>query len=251
MRRKFVIGNWKMNKSLSEGVMLAKEVKMLLQDQPLKCEVVLATPFIHLATVAEVLGCGNVQLGAQNCSDKESGAFTGEVSVSMIKSTGANYVIIGHSERRQYFLETSEILKEKITLALKNELTPVLCVGEKLDEREAGIHFSVVATQLKEALSGFSPNDFSKVIIAYEPVWAIGTGKTATVEQAQEMHKNIRKAIALKFNADIADKTTILYGGSCNPTNAKDLFAAPDIDGGLIGGASLNAQDFACIVESI
>jgi triosephosphate isomerase len=250
MRKNIVAGNWKMNKTLEEGVALAKEVNEALKGANLKCDVVLGTPFIHLASVAALVDGGKIAVAAQNCSDKESGAYTGEVSAAMVKSTGANYVILGHSERRAYYGETSEILKVKTELALKNGLKPIFCIGEVLEERENNIFFEVVKSQIVESLFELSPEDFSKVVLAYEPVWAIGTGKTATPAQAQEMHAFIRKTIAEKYGNAIADNTTILYGGSANPGNAKELFSNPDVDGGLIGGASLKVADFKAIIDA-
>ncbi|MDD4637500.1 MAG: triose-phosphate isomerase, partial [Bacteroidales bacterium] len=180
MRKNIVAGNWKMNKTLQEGIALAKDLNEALKQKTVNCDVVICTPFIHLASVAAEIDQTKLGLGAENCADKKSGAYTGEVSAAMVASTGAKYVILGHSERRQYYGETSEILKEKVTLALENNLTPIFCIGEVLAEREAGKHFEVVNTQLKEALFGLSAEDFSKIVIAYEPVWAIGTGKTAS-----------------------------------------------------------------------
>jgi triosephosphate isomerase (TIM) len=248
MRKKIVAGNWKMNTTLQEGVELAKAVNGLVKEN--EVVVVLCTPFIHLTEVKKVITKKNLFLGAQNCADQKSGAYTGEVAASMVKSTGATHVILGHSERRAYYGETNATLSVKVKLALENELTPIFCIGEVLEEREAGKHFEVVKTQLNEGLFGLSADDFSKIIIAYEPVWAIGTGKTATGEQAQEIHKVIREHIASKYGAKIADDTSILYGGSCKASNAGELFANPDVDGGLIGGASLKAEDFLGIINA-
>ncbi len=250
MRKNIVAGNWKMNKTLEEGIALAKEVNESLKGAELKCDVVLGTPFIHLAGVAAVVDKNKLAVSAQNCADKESGAYTGEVSAAMVKSTGASYVILGHSERRAYYGETPEILKEKVLLALKNDLKPIFCIGEVLEEHEKNIHFDVVKSQIVESLFDLSAQDFSKIVLAYEPVWAIGTGKTATPAQAQEMHAFIRKTVAEKYGNEIADDTTILYGGSANPGNAKELFSNPDVDGGLIGGVSLKAGDFRAIIDS-
>ena len=248
MRKKIVAGNWKMNNTLQEGLNLAKELEQALIGKNVNCEVVICTPFIHLASIAgEIEAIG---LGAQNCADKVSGAYTGEVSAAMIASTGAHYVIIGHSERRAYYGETNAILKEKVMLALAYRLTPIFCIGEVLAEREAGIQNKVVETQIRESLFHLSADDFSKVVIAYEPVWAIGTGVTATSDQAQEMHRFIRQTIAGKYGSAVADGISILYGGSCNAGNAKELFANPDVDGGLIGGASLSVDKFLPIVEA-
>ena len=250
MRKKIVAGNWKMNTTVPEGVELAKAVAAKSAEVPANVGLIVAPPFTHLASVAEALKGSKVELSAQNCADKEKGAFTGEISVSMLNSVGCQYTILGHSERRQYYGETDEKLVEKTKLALAAGLKVILCVGENLDEREAGKHFDVVAGQTKAVLYNFSAEDMANVVIAYEPVWAIGTGKTATAEQAEEIHACIRKVLADKFGAKVADEMTILYGGSCKPSNAKELFAQPDIDGGLIGGAALKADDFIQIALS-
>ncbi len=250
MRKNIVAGNWKMNKTLGEGIALSKEVNDAVAGKSLKCDVVLGTPFIHLASVCSAIDTNKVGVAAQNCADKVSGAYTGEVSAVMVASTGAKYVILGHSERRAYYGETDAILKEKVKLALENKLTPIFCIGEVLAERESNKHFDVVKSQLENALFDFSAADFGKLVLAYEPVWAIGTGKTATSEQAQEMHAFIRKTISEKYGADVANNCSILYGGSCNASNAKELFSNPDVDGGLIGGASLKAEDFMQIVTA-
>ena len=250
MRKKIVAGNWKMNKNLQEGVALAKELNtMLVADKP-ACDVVICTPFIHLASVAAELDANVIGLGAENCADKVSGAYTGEVSAEMVKSTGANYVILGHSERRAYYHETAEILKEKVNLALANGLKVIFCIGEVLEERESGKQNEVVKAQLEGSLFELTQEEFANVILAYEPVWAIGTGKTATAEQAQDMHAFIRNVIAEKFGAEAAENVSILYGGSCKPSNAKEIFAKPDVDGGLIGGAALKAADFKGIIDA-
>lgn len=250
MRKKIVAGNWKMNKNLQEGIELVKEIGTALEADKPACDVIVCTPFIHLASVTPLVNPSLVGIGAENCADKESGAYTGEVSASMIASTGAKYCIIGHSERRAYYHETNEILKEKVILALANGLTPIFCVGEVKDERVAGIQNQVVGSQLEGSLFNLSAEDFGKVIIAYEPVWAIGTGLTATADQAEEMHAFIRSTIAGKYGKDVAENCSILYGGSCKPSNAKELFANPDVDGGLIGGASLKAADFKGIIDA-
>lgn len=250
MRKKIVAGNWKMNTTLGEGVGLAKDVNEALKKAPPKCDVVICVPFTHLAPVAGVIDANILGLGAENCADHVKGAYTGEISAEMVASTGATYVILGHSERRQYYGETSEILKEKVALALANNLTPIFCIGEVLDQRENGSYLDVVKTQIEEALFNLSAEDFSKIILAYEPVWAIGTGKTATDDQAQEMHAHIRAVIAAKYGKEVAENTSILYGGSCKPSNAQALFAKPDVDGGLIGGAALDAQSFMGIVNA-
>ncbi|GBU06705.1 triosephosphate isomerase [Bacteroidales bacterium] len=250
MRKNIVAGNWKMNTTLTEGLALAKELKAALQGKDIKCDVVLGTPFTHLASVASELKSTKIGVSAQNCANKESGAYTGEISVAMIASTGAQYVILGHSERRAYYGETNAILKEKVVLALSQGLKPIFCIGEVLEEREAGKHFSVVEAQLSEALFDLSSADFSKLVIAYEPVWAIGTGKTASSDQAQEIHAHIRKTLAAKYGEAVAQNTSILYGGSCNASNAKELFANADVDGGLIGGAALAVDKFLPIIEA-
>lgn len=250
MRKNIVAGNWKMNKNLQEGVALATELKNVLAGQTLKCEVIIGTPFIHLATVTELLKGSVIKVSAENCADKESGAYTGEVSAAMVKSTGAEYCILGHSERRAYYHEDFAILKEKVQLALANELKPIFCIGEVKEEREAGKQNDVVKAQLEGSVFSLSAADFSKIVLAYEPVWAIGTGLTATSDQAQEIHAYIRGLIAAKYGKEIAENTTILYGGSCNAKNAAELFAKPDVDGGLIGGASLKAPDFKAIIDA-
>ena len=240
-----------MNTTVPEGVQLAKDVVAKAAEcLPANVELVVAPPFTHLFPVAEVLKGSKVHLSAQNCADHVKGAYTGEVAVDMLTSVGCEYTILGHSERRQYYGETDEKLVEKTKLALEAGLKVILCVGENLDEREAGKHFDVVTAQTKNVLYNFSAEDMAKVVIAYEPVWAIGTGKTATAEQAQEIHACIRSVVAEKFGAKVADDMTILYGGSCKPSNAKELFAQKDIDGGLIGGAALKAEDFLGIATS-
>lgn len=249
MRKNIVAGNWKMNTTVQEGISLAQEVDKLLQNADVKCDVVICVPFTHLVAVNNVIDQNKLGLGAENCADKDKGAYTGEVSAQMVASTGANYVILGHSERRQYYGETNETLKSKTRLALDNNLTPIFCVGEVLEERENGTFNEVVKSQV-EAIFDLSAEDFGKIVIAYEPVWAIGTGKTATADQAQDMHSHIRNVIASKYGATIADNCSILYGGSCKPSNAKELFAKPDVDGGLIGGAALDATSFMGIVEA-
>ncbi|HBG41089.1 MAG TPA: triose-phosphate isomerase [Porphyromonadaceae bacterium] len=250
MRKNIVAGNWKMNKTLQEGVTLAKDLNEALKGKTLNCDVIIGTPFIHLASVAGVVDKNKIGVAAQNCADKVSGAYTGEVSAAMVASTGATYVILGHSERRAYYHETPEILKEKVRLALDNGLTPIFCVGEVLEERESGNHFEVVKGQIRASLFDLSSEDFAKIVLAYEPVWAIGTGKTATADQAQEIHAFIRKTLVEKYGKEIADNTSILYGGSANASNAKELFSNPDVDGGLIGGASLGVEKFLPIIEA-
>jgi triosephosphate isomerase (TIM) len=252
MRKKIVAGNWKMNMNLSDGLLLAEEINNYFQLHPSKrAEAVLCTPFIHLASVSEILKTGTVSIGAQNCASEPSGAFTGDISCEMIRSTGAQYVIIGHSERRTYYSEDDILLNKKSLLALKSGLTVIFCCGEVLKEREQNMHFNVVRRQLEVGLFSLSKEDFKKIVIAYEPVWAIGTGLTASPEQAQEMHNYIRNLVMGKYGKEIADETTILYGGSCKPSNAAEIFAMPDVDGGLIGGASLKKEDFCAIVEAV
>ena len=250
MRKKIVAGNWKMNETLQEGVALAKEINDSLKAEKPNCDVVICTPFIHLASVAQVLDAEGVALGAENCADKEKGAYTGEVSAAMVKSTGAQYVILGHSERRQYYGETAEILKEKVQLALANGLKVIFCCGETLEEREAENQNEVVKAELEGSVFHLSAEEWKNIVLAYEPIWAIGTGKTATSDQAQEMLAYIRSIVAEKYGKEAAEDTTILYGGSCNASNAAELFSKSDIDGGLIGGASLKAADFKAIIDA-
>lgn len=239
-----------MNKTLQDGLALAKELNANLVENKPNCDVIICTPFIHLASVAGIIDASVLGLGAENCADKASGAYTGEVSAEMVKSTGAQYVILGHSERRAYYHETPEILKEKVNLALANGLKIIFCIGEVLEEREANKQNEVVKAQLEGSLFGLSKEEFANVILAYEPVWAIGTGKTATADQAEEMHAFIRSTIAAQFGDEAAENVSILYGGSCKPSNAKELFAKPNVDGGLIGGAALKAADFKGIIDA-
>ena len=250
MRKKIVAGNWKMNMNLQDGVALAKEInEALVADKP-NCEVIICTPFIHLASVAGVLDSTVVGLGAENCADKAKGAYTGEVSAEMVKSTGAQYVILGHSERRQYYGETAEILKEKVDLALANGLKILFCCGETLEERQAEKQNEVVKAELEGSVFHLDAEAWKNIIIAYEPIWAIGTGKTATSDQAEEMLAYIRSTVAEKYGAEAAEETSILYGGSCKASNAPELFSKPNIDGGLIGGASLKCADFKGIIDA-
>ena len=250
MRKKIVAGNWKMNLNLQDGVALAKEINEALVAEKPNCDVVICTPFVHLASVANVLDSTVVGLGAENCADKEKGAYTGEVSAEMVKSTGAQYVILGHSERRQYYGETAEILKEKVDLALAHGLKVIFCCGETLEEREAEKQNEVVKAELEGSVFHLDAEAWKNIIIAYEPIWAIGTGKTATSDQAEEMLAYIRSTVAEKYGAEAAEETSILYGGSCKASNAPELFAKPNIDGGLIGGASLKAADFKGIIDA-
>ncbi|MEO9805321.1 MAG: triose-phosphate isomerase [Reichenbachiella sp.] len=250
MRKKIVAGNWKMNNNLEAGIKLAQEVLEKATGNE-EAQIVLGTPFIHLNKLAEsIVGKKGIEVAAQNCSDKASGAYTGETSAEMVKSTGVNYVILGHSERREYFNETNQELAAKLDLALTNNLVPIFCCGEPLEIREKEEHYAYVKQQLTESLFHLSANDFAKTVIAYEPIWAIGTGKTATSAQAQEMHAELRNHLADHFGQELADTCPILYGGSCKPSNAQEIFAGADVDGGLIGGASLNADDFLAIVNS-
>jgi len=251
MRKKIVAGNWKMNLDYQQGISLFSEVVNMVKDEVLGDQhVVVCSPFIHLYSIAQLAkGSNRVAVGAQNIHFEDSGAFTGEVSAAQVKSTGASYVILGHSERRAYFHEDDEILSRKIDAALKNGLTPIFCIGETRDERESDRHFDVFKRQLEKGIFHLNDRTIGNIVLAYEPVWAIGTGLTATPEQAQEVHAFIRNALAQKYNQGTADNITILYGGSCNPKNAPELFAQPDIDGGLIGGASLKSRDFVEIVK--
>jgi triosephosphate isomerase len=251
MRKKVVAGNWKCNTTLQEGIELAKAVNEVVAKKGAKdVLVILGTPFTHITSAVSCVNLKRIGIAAQNCAAEAKGAFTGEVSASMVKSTGANYVILGHSERREYYGETSEILNKKLALALENDLTPIYCCGEALDIRNSGTQNEYVINQLKETIFKLSADDFKKIILAYEPIWAIGTGVTASTQQAQDMHKALREAIAEQFGQEIANETSILYGGSCNAKNANELFASPDVDGGLIGGASLKAEDFIQIINA-
>ncbi|MCD4710966.1 MAG: triose-phosphate isomerase [Bacteroidales bacterium] len=248
MRKKIVAGNWKMNTLLKDGMELAKAVEKLEKEKSSNALVIIAPPYTHLSRVNELID--SVKLSAQNCASEESGAYTGEVSPDMLVSAGVEYVIIGHSERRSYYGEDNELLNKKTKLALSKGLKPIFCCGEVLEERDGGAHFNVIREQLKVGLTDLSKEDMSKVVIAYEPVWAIGTGVVATPDQAQEMHKFIRDLLVELFDEEVAENMTILYGGSCKPSNAEELFANPDVDGGLIGGAALKAEDFLAIVNS-
>ena len=250
MRKKIVAGNWKMNTTYSEGEILAKDIAGKHKEVSSCVQLIVALPFTHLCCLTGPLREAGIGVSAQNCANHESGAYTGEVSAAMLASIGVQYCIIGHSERREYYGETDAMLLEKVKLALQHDIIPIFCIGERLNERESEQHFEVVNRQLQEAVCPLSAADFNKIILAYEPVWAIGTGKTATSGQAQEMHAYIRQVLRGKFG-DAADKTTILYGGSCKPSNAVELFAQPDVDGGLIGGASLNGDDFIAIARAV
>lgn len=250
MRQQIVAGNWKMNKTLEEGVELVKAI--LEKVEKPRGLVVVAPPLTHLRDLGKMLKVRkNFHLAAQNCYHEEKGAYTGEVSVDMIASVGAEFVILGHSERRQYFKETNTMLARKVDLALAKGLRPIFCCGEPLQIREKDDHVGYVAKQLKKSLFHLQEHEFRKVVIAYEPIWAIGTGRTASTEQAQEMHAAIRVLLAKKYGKAVADDASILYGGSCNAQNAPELFRQPDVDGGLIGGASLKADDFAAIIAAL
>lgn len=250
MRKKVVAGNWKCNTNLQEGIELAKAVNSLVAEKAADdVVVVLGVPFTHLNKVVETVDTNRIGVSAQNCAAEASGAFTGEVSASMVKSTGATYVILGHSERREYYGETSEVLNKKLTLALDNGLTPIYCCGEPLEIRENNNQNDYVKKQLEETIFKLPESEFRKLILAYEPIWAIGTGKTASADQAQEMHAFIRSLIVEKYGDSVAEDTSILYGGSAKPGNAKELFQNSDVDGGLIGGASLKAEDFLGIIN--
>jgi triosephosphate isomerase len=251
MRKKIVAGNWKMNLDYNEGLSLFSEITNMVKDEVTGAqEAVVCSPFIHLHSLVQMAkGYTKVSVGAQNAHQAESGAYTGEVSAKMLKSIGVTYVILGHSERRQYFGETNELLAKKTDTALANGLRPIFCIGETLQERESEVHFEVIKDQLTDGIFHLDATQFAQLVIAYEPVWAIGTGLTATAYQAQEVHAFIRAEIAKKYGQQLADDTTILYGGSCNPKNAPELFAEKDIDGGLIGGASLKSRDFVDILK--
>jgi len=252
MRKKIVAGNWKMNLDYTTGLSLFSEVLNMVNDEVRgDQEVIVCPPSLFVFSLAQLAKQNSrVSVGAQNGHQADSGAYTGEISASQIKSAGAEYVILGHSERRQYFGETNQLLAEKTNAALKNELKPIFCIGETLEERNQNVHLQLIKTQLEEGVFHLSAEEFAKVVLAYEPVWAIGTGVTASPEQAQEIHAFIRSEIAAKYGAEVAENTTILYGGSCNPKNAAELFSQADIDGGLIGGASLKSRDFTDIIKA-
>lgn len=251
MRKNIVAGNWKMNLDFEKAEELMDDLAEILDEKkPEKCEVVICPPYLYMELAVDYAQEANFEAGAQNVSSFDNGAYTGEISAEMLKRLEVKYVIIGHSERRAYFHEDNEVLQAKVRKALDNNLKPIFCCGEVLEERKGEKHFEVVENQLKETILKLSKEEFSKIVIAYEPVWAIGTGETATPEQAQEMHAFIRGLIVEVYDEKVADDTTILYGGSCKPGNAKEIFAKPDVDGGLIGGASLKAKDFAAIIDS-
>ncbi|MDF2156665.1 triose-phosphate isomerase [Algoriphagus sp. CAU 1675] len=252
MRKKIIAGNWKMNMTFEEGQKLTSEIVNMYKDENIQdVTVVLNPPFPHIHPVKKLIGeTSGVAVGAQNCSDKESGAYTGEVSAKILSSFGVEYVIIGHSERREYFKEDNELLAVKVKQALANGLSPIFCCGESLEIREAGTHEPNVKFQLTDSLFDLTAEEISKVVIAYEPIWAIGTGKTATADQAQEMHAALRRHLGNKYGKEVANNIPILYGGSMNAGNAAELLSKPDVDGGLIGGASLKSRDFLEIIKS-
>jgi len=251
MRKKIVAGNWKMNTTLEAGIKLAKELDASVANANVKPEIgiIIAPPFTHLASIKQVVS-EHICLAAQNCADHKSGAYTGEVSAEMLKAIGVNAVIIGHSERRSYYGDTDQVIASKIRLVLDNDMKAIFCCGETLDERNAGNHFAVVKTQMENGIFGFTADELEKIVIAYEPVWAIGTGVTASAEQAQEMHGYIRKLMTEKYGKDVSEARPILYGGSVNAKNAAELFAQPDVDGGLVGGASLDPAGFTEIIKA-
>lgn len=253
MARKLVAGNWKMNLNRDEAFALVSEITSMLKDEENRdLKVILFPSFIHLGAVAQLCaGDSRIFIGAQNCNDHSSGAFTGEIAAGMIKSYGGSHVLIGHSERRIYFNESGNILSGKIKMAISHGLTPVFCIGESLEERNKERHFEIIEQQLEKEIFHLSSEEFQKCILAYEPVWAIGTGLTASTQQAQEMHSFIRSTLQRKYSSEIAKQTSILYGGSCNDQNAKEIFSLPDVDGGLIGGASLKSRSFVNIVKSL
>lgn len=252
MRKRIVAGNWKMNLNRIEADALARDVVALgVKEAPADVTLIMCVPSVHLSTVEALLPAGQrIAMGAQNCSEHEKGAYTGEISVDMLSSYNTSYVILGHSERREYFAESNELLAKKVDLVLSKDMKAIFCCGETKEERESSIQEKVVRQQLEEGLFHLSEEQMKEVVIAYEPVWAIGTGLTATSEQAQEIHAFIRKLVSEKYGEEVANSTSILYGGSCKPGNAAELFACPDVDGGLIGGASLKAADFVAIAKS-
>lgn len=250
MRTKLIVGNWKMNKDINESAALIEDLKNRLKDFRGEVEIVICPPFTSLVIASALIKDSPIRLGAQNMSDKDDGALTGEISARMLTAIGCQYVILGHSERRQYFKETNEYINLKVHKALKSNLIPIICVGETLEERESGVTDKVVSTQIKGVLRELTSDDMKKVIIAYEPVWAIGTGKNATQREANEVHKLIRKLVGQMYSWPVAESLTILYGGSVSPTNALELLSEPDIDGALVGGACLKADSFFSIINA-
>jgi len=250
-RKKIVAGNWKMNLSLQDAQSLTAELLGMIQDEKQNDSLVyLFPPFVYINSIYRQIQNSPINVGAQNCADQLSGAYTGETSVTMLNSVGASAVLIGHSERRTYYNESNESCAKKITLALQHGISPFYCIGETLNERNSNQQFDIIEKQLMEGIFHLSVEEFSKCVIAYEPVWAIGTGLTASPDQAQEMHAFIRKLITEKYDATTANNCSILYGGSCNDQNAKELFSLPDVDGGLIGGASLKSRSFMNIIKA-
>ena len=250
MRKKVIAGNWKMNKTLEDSLKLATEVVNIANDEVNNAvQIVVCVPFPFLYAVSNVIKGSKVALGAQNCYSKASGAYTGEVSAEMLKSVGVQYVILGHSERREYFAESNSLLADKVNIVLSNGMTPIFCCGETLAQREQGIHINFINSQLTDSLFHLSAEEIQKIVLAYEPIWAIGTGVTASTAQAQEMHELIRNHIASKYGSEVADTIVIQYGGSMKPENAKELLSCKDVDGGLIGGASLKARDFIEVIK--
>lgn len=252
MRKNIVAGNWKMNKNLTDSQALITEIRGIVRDENTnKAEIIICPTSLVLASASKLLDGSTVKLGAQNCHFEDSGAYTGEVSASMLKSVGVSHVIIGHSERRQYFNETNEMLAKKASAAIKQGLTVLFCVGETKEERESNSHFDVIKSQISEGLFHLTDKEMESIVVAYEPVWAIGTGLTASSDQAEEIHAYIRSLIQEKFGNATAENTSILYGGSVKPDNAVELFSRENIDGGLIGGAALKARDFFDIIKAI
>lgn len=252
MRTKIVAGNWKMNKNYQESKALVKELKKAVKEVELdNTRVIIAPTFTNLQKVSKKTRNTKIEVAAQNMCAIESGAYTGEISASMIKSVHVDLVILGHSERREYFGETDESLAKKVDMALKNNLEVIFCFGEVLEDRKSGNHFKVVEEQIKKALFHLTSDEWKKIVLAYEPVWAIGTGETASPEQAQEMHAFVRELVAERYISDVSEEVSILYGGSVKPSNAKEIFSQEDVDGGLIGGAALNAEDFTALIEAI
>ncbi|MEZ7924255.1 MAG: triose-phosphate isomerase [Flavobacteriales bacterium] len=248
MRKEIVAGNWKMNMSLQDGLDLCRSI--ILQIQNSSREVIVAVPYTHLAVLRELCKNSNLKIAAQNCHHEITGAYTGEVSAAMLADLGVNYVLVGHSERRSYNAETNDLLAKKVDAALFQNLQVIYCFGETLEERSSNSHFSLITKQITEGVFHLDETQVKNIVLAYEPVWAIGTGETATRDQAQEMHAHIRTVLSDKYGEEIAQNCSILYGGSCKPTNATELFSQPDVDGGLIGGASLNAADFVSIIKA-
>ena len=251
MRKQIVAGNWKMNNDLKASKSLVKKIANNIKKKSLKnTRVIVAPTFVNLEKIADKVKGTKIEVAAQNMHFEKSGAFTGEISAEMLKSVGVEIVILGHSERREYFGETDALLAKKVDAALSNKMEVIFCFGEVLEDRKSGKHFDVVESQIKNGLFHLDAKAWKNIVLAYEPVWAIGTGETASPEQAQEMHAFIRKIVADKYNQEVADNVSILYGGSVKPSNAKEIFSKEDVDGGLIGGAALNAEDFTALIDS-